>query len=149
MKYLFLFLIAGVLYACSDDKQAGGHNHNSDSLKAAAMNDTANYTKIEWIDPIDQDLGRIAKGQMLEISWRFKNAGSRPLVINNVAAGCGCTVAEKPQEPIAPGKEGRISATFDSKSQHLGVNEKSLTVIANTQDKTAHYLTFKVDLTEK
>ena len=149
MKYLFICLIAAAFVSCNDTDQQANGDVNKDSLNRIAMTDTSRYTTIEWIDSTAQDLGSISKGQVLEVSWRFKNTGNEPLVISNVAAGCGCTVADKPEEPIAPGKEGKISAKFDSKNQPAGTNQKSVTVIANTKDKSAHYLTFKVDLSEK
>jgi hypothetical protein len=149
MKYLFICLIAAAFVSCNDNDQQAGTEGNRDSLNKVAMTDTSSYTTIEWIDSTDQDLGKISKGQVLEVSWKFKNTGTEPLIVSNVAAGCGCTVADKPEEPIAPGKEGRITAKFDSKNQPAGTNQKSVTVMANTKDKTAHYLTFKVDLTEK
>jgi Protein of unknown function (DUF1573) len=150
MKYLFLFIAAVFMIACnSTDQQASGNNTNTDSLNKQPGNNASSSTTIEWIDSENQDLGKINKGQVVEITWRFRNTGDQPLVINNVSAGCGCTVADKPEEPIAPGKEGKITAKFDSRSQPAGTNQKSVTVSANTKDKNAHYLTFKVDVVEK
>ena len=105
--------------------------------------DTSNYTTIEWIDKINQTLPKIKEGEVIEITYRFRNTGSKPLVVQDVNAGCGCTVPEKPKEPIMPGQQGRIKAKFDSKGQ-LGSRTKNLTVIANTSgDKV---LTFSVEV---
>ena len=38
----------------------------------------------------------------------IKNVGDAPLVITRVSTPCACTTPEYSQEPIAPGKEGRI-----------------------------------------
>ena len=55
------------------------------------------------------------------------------LIIKNVTASCGCTIPEKPEEPIAPGNTGKIKATFDSRGR-AGMNQKVITVVANTKE---------------
>ncbi len=147
MKYLFIFILSGSLWACSNADQ-GTSPINQDSLKRAALNDSANFTSIQWIDSTFQDLGKVNEGQVVDISWRLKNSGSKPLIIANVMPGCGCTVAEKPTEPIAPGQEGLIKAKFDSRNQSEGEHRKSITVIANTQENP-YYLNFKVNVAKQ
>lgn len=152
MKQLFFFAFCAALYSCSGgpstEPQASLPKGMDDSITHKAMQDTSGYTSIQWIDSVNQDLGKVAKGAALEISWRFKNTGSKPLVIADVRPGCGCTLADRPEAPVAPGKEGIIRAKYDTKSQHTGVNEKNVTVTANTTGSASHLLTFKVDLTE-
>src|SRR5215207_4824386 len=109
MKYIFLFLTSGFLWACT-----GNDPQVMDT--GQVMKDTANYTTIEWLDSTSQHLGKVDQGAIVEIKWQFKNSGAKPLVVDNVRAGCGCTGAKGPKEPIAPGKEGTITATFDSKN---------------------------------
>ncbi|HEU4633959.1 MAG TPA: DUF1573 domain-containing protein [Flavisolibacter sp.] len=147
MKYLFIFLLSGTLVACANSDQKAAAT-NRDSLNQVALNDSASYTSIQWIDSTFQDLGKVNEGQVVDISWRLKNNGTKPLVIANVAPGCGCTVAEKPTEPIAPGEESVIRAKFDSKNQSEGEHRKSITVMANTKENP-YYLSFKVDVTKK
>ncbi|MBY0536346.1 MAG: DUF1573 domain-containing protein [Chitinophagaceae bacterium] len=92
--------------------------------------DTANFTKIEWIDS-SRSMGEIENGQVLKINYKFKNSGNKPLIIEKVQPGCGCTVADYPKEPIAPGASGEITAEFDSKGKE-GIQKKNITVYANT-----------------
>jgi hypothetical protein len=148
MKYLFVFLLSGVLLACSNSDSKVSASSNRDSLNQAALNDSANYTNLQWIDSTFQDLGKVNAGQVVDITWRLKNTGSKPLVIASVMPGCGCTVAEKPTEPIAPGAESVIKAKFDSKNQSEGEHRKNVSVLANTK-QNSYYLTFKVDVTKK
>jgi hypothetical protein len=147
MKYLFIFLLTASLWACSNSDQTASAD-NRDSLNRVALNDSANYTSVQWIDSTFQDLGKVNEGQVVDISWRLKNNGTKPLVIANVAPGCGCTVAEKPTEPIAPGEQTVIRAKFDSKNQSAGEHRKNITVVANTKENP-YYLTFKVEVTKK
>lgn len=152
MKYL-LILSSLFILACNNADHDAHQDHNvpganQDSINRATLADTANYSELQWIDSIHQDLGKITQGQVVEIVWRLKNAGNKPLVIANVEAGCGCTLAEKPEEPIAPGEEGRIKAKYDSNNQSVGMQQKGVTVRANTK-KTEYYLTFAVEVEAK
>jgi hypothetical protein len=104
---------------------------NNDS-KGAAANSTADSTTIQWLDSTSKDFGTIREGQKLEVAFRFKNSGDKPLVIDRVQPSCGCTVAEQSKEPIAPGGEGQIRATFNSEGR-TGVNHKTLYVFANSK----------------
>jgi len=113
-----------------------------------AIKDTSNYTTIEWLDSTDQHVGKIDQGQIVEITWHFKNAGVKPLIVANVRAGCGCTGAEGPKEPIAPGKEGVITAKFDSKN-FPGTQRKQVYVKANNTNRNSvdqDVLNFTVDV---
>jgi hypothetical protein len=56
--------------------------------------------------------------------------------------GCGCTVTDFPQEAIAPGKEGIISASYDIKADAHGEFRKNIHVKTNTKDKTDTYIFF-------
>ena len=53
------------------------------------------------------DYGEIAKGSDGVRVFEFTNTGSEPLIISDVKSSCGCTVPEKPKDPIAPGKNGQ------------------------------------------
>ena len=127
MKYLFILLVASAFAACNNTDQAPKVD------KAMAINDKANYTTIEWLDSTTQDIGKIDQGQTVEILWHFRNSGNKPLIIANVRPGCGCTGAEGPTEPIAPGKEGVITAKFNSQN-YPGTQHKVVYVKANNSN---------------
>ena len=92
-------------------------------------------TTIQWLDS-SKNMGKVTEGEKIEISYRFKNTGTELLIVNNVVVSCGCTVAEKPQEPIAPGAEGFIKATFDTKGR-IGTNHKTMAIYTNTKEATS------------
>ena len=77
-------------------------------------------TTIEFTNAA-QNLGKAKNGETLNIEYEFKNTGNEMLIIKDVSASCGCTIPEKPQEPIAPGKSGIIKATFDRRNRE-GLN---------------------------
>lgn len=76
------------------------------------------------------DFGDITQGQVVTYSFKFKNAGSEPLIISNVLTTCGCTVPTWPKEPIAPGKKGEIAASFNSTGK-MGIQNKVITIMSN------------------
>jgi hypothetical protein len=65
-----------------------------------------------------------------------------------VTPSCGCTVAEQPTEPVLAGNMGTIKAVFDSE-RHVGINHKTLQVVANTKGTTNHELKFVVEVEKK
>ncbi len=129
---------------------AAGCNGGAKSDKAAnnvALADTARYTTIEWLDS-SKDFGKIPEGQKLDVAFRFRNTGTTPLVIGQVRPSCGCTIAEQPKEPVAPGGEGQIKAVFNSEGRS-GINHKTLFVTANTKGRQDYSLQFVVEVEKK
>jgi hypothetical protein len=109
--------------------------------------DPATLTKVEWLDGMDKDFGKIKEGENLEVSFRFKNVGDKPLVISNVSASCGCTVPETPKKPYQPGETGVIKASFNSAGK-VGAQSKQVNVFANL-DPAMTTLNFRVEVKAK
>ena len=110
--------------------------------------DSTQYTNIKWLDSTIRDFGSIPEGQKLEVAYRFLNSGNKPLIIARVQPSCGCTVAEQPDEPIMPGKEGVIKASFNSEGR-MGINHKKIYVIANTRGSQSNEVEFSVLVQKK
>jgi Protein of unknown function (DUF1573) len=148
MKKIWIVLVAAVsLMACkSNDKKITGTTLSQDE-RNKAIADTANFTSIQWLDSTFKDLGKIKEGQVIEVTFRFKNSGSKSLVFSNVSASCGCTIPEKPERPYAPGEEGVIKAKFDSGGKPHGEARKEIYVMANT-NPVSQTLTFGVEITD-
>ncbi len=84
--------------------------------------------------------GRIAQGAKVEHVFRFTNAGKRDLIIADVRSTCGCTVGKDwPKQPVHAGEAGTITVTFDSEGKS-GVQEKVISVVANTVPATTPLL---------
>jgi len=82
----------------------------------------------------DHDFGTINEGQVVEYTYKFKNTGEAPLIIQGAQGSCGCTVPEWSSTPIPPGGTGFVKAKFDS-SGKPNIQNKTVTVTANTWPK--------------
>lgn len=101
----------------------------TDSIAAAQAN--SNPTTVQIIDSA-YDFGKRTEGEIVEYSYRFKNTGKNPLIIMNASASCGCTVPEKPEQPIMPGETGYIKVKFNS-DKRVGTAHKTINVTSNAQ----------------
>ncbi|MFK7954239.1 MAG: DUF1573 domain-containing protein [Ekhidna sp.] len=90
------------------------------------------------------DFGTITDGDVVEHTFTFVNTGEAPLIITDAKATCGCTVPEKPTEPIAVGETGEIKVRFNSKGKP-GVQNKTVTLTANTWP-TTHRVRIKANV---
>lgn len=63
--------------------------------------------------------------------FTFTNIGDAPLVINQAAASCGCTVPEYTKTPVQPGQKGEIKVTYNGTGKFPGHFKKSITVRTN------------------
>jgi hypothetical protein len=82
-----------------------------------------------------EDFGKITQGEIVEKTFRFKNVGKSNLLISSAHGSCGCTVAEYPEKPIAPGEEAEIKVKFNSNGKQ-GRQQKTVTLVANTVPNT-------------
>lgn len=142
---IFLFCVITIVACNSSDKKAPISQSSAENL---ALKDSANFTTIQWLDSTHRDLGKVKDGEQVEVTFRFKNTGTKPLVITNVHASCGCTIPETPKEPFAAGAEGLIKAKFNSAGR-TGLNHKAVYVTANTSPNTMQQLEFTVEVEKK
>jgi hypothetical protein len=139
MKYLLAFAFAACIISCDyADKTPNG------GVTAQQPMDSTKFTTIQWIDSV-KDYGKITEGQKLDVSFRFKNTGDKPLIIRSVRPSCGCTAAEPPKEPVAPGAIGTILASFNSQGRE-GLNKKDIYIEANTKGTQNHTVHFDVEV---
>jgi len=152
-KVLVILIFSFSIITC---KEAGRSPANTTTFKkeettvsSQALEDSANFTTMHWLDSTYQDLGKVEEGQVVDVAFRFKNTGDKPLIIPNVSVSCGCTnIQEKSKEPDTPGQEGVIKAKFDSKNM-AGERLREVYVSANTKENTAHTLVFRVEVIKK
>jgi len=70
-------------------------------------------------------------------TFKFKNTGNAPLILNNVRASCGCTTPKWTRDPIAPNGSGEITVSYDPKNRP-GAFNKSVTVGSNAENATVN-----------
>jgi hypothetical protein len=95
--------------------------------------------RFNWVHTLF-DFGDIKQNVPVHHTFRFTNNGDAPLIITSVQASCGCTVTEYSKDPVPPGAEGFVKATYNAANP--GVFNKTVTVNANTQGE-AVLLTIK------
>lgn len=94
----------------------------------------ANMTTMSF-DKMSHDYGKVPADSDNKTTFRVTNTGKKPLIIEKVSASCGCTTPSKPEKPIPPGKSDEITVVFHPKETQLGQQNKTITVIANTDPK--------------
>jgi Protein of unknown function (DUF1573) len=129
MKKNIFILGAAVLFLASCDVR------RKDKLavdnKLTKQVEIKDPTNVQIIDSV-YDFGKVVDGEVVEFSFRFKNIGTKPLVVTNASASCGCTVPEKPEQPIQPGQTGFIKVKFNS-DHRVGMAHKTVTVTSNAE----------------
>lgn len=134
-SFSWVLLVAVVSISC-------GSNEDNHVLRDKAAKDTANFTTVAWIDSI-QSIGNIKMGEKVQVKFRCRNTGRKPLVITSAKPGCGCTIADFSKEPIQTGGEGWVTGAFDSnKIKGGGEVHKTIIVNTNTTNEPEKYLVF-------
>jgi molybdopterin-biosynthesis enzyme MoeA-like protein len=115
--------------------------------QARLKQEMATKTTMEF-ESLTHDFGKILEDSENRASYVVKNTGKNPLIIDKVEVSCGCTTASKPEKPILPGKTDKIEIVFHPKVGQLNQQEKTVTVTANTEPKTA-VLVLKANVQKK
>ena len=80
------------------------------------------------------DFGKVAESAgSVSCEFTFKNTGTAPFIIQRVQASCGCTTPDYTNEPVLPGKEGKIKVTYSTTGRPGTIN-KDITVFSNVPD---------------
>jgi hypothetical protein len=95
----------------------------------------------------DYDFGTIREGQKVNYTYKFKNNGAAPLIVQTVQPSCGCTAPDWTKDPVPVGGTGFVKVEFDSNGKP-GMQNKMVTVTSNTWPKQMK-LNFKAMVTPK
>jgi len=143
MNILFIVLIGAIFFACDSETGNVPADVVHNPISASGEGELDELPKMEFRELL-HDFGTVIEGEKVAYSFVFKNTGKRDLLISNVSASCGCTAPKYSKEPVAPGEEGIVSVTFDTRRRR-GFQHKSITVSANTQpNKTVLRIKAKV-----
>ncbi len=103
---------------------------------------------ITWEKSV-HDFGDVAQGDKVEHTFKFKNAGSEPLIITNVQVTCGCTTPKGwARDPIAPGQSSEITIAFNSLGK-FGKQNKVVTIVSNAINQEGGQISFLANVLEK
>jgi hypothetical protein len=91
------------------------------------------------------NFGKVKQGDVVNYEFVFKNEGDVPLVIDRVETTCGCTAALVSDQKIAPGKEGKIKTTFDTRG-YSGKMTRYVYLISNDAGSERKELSLTVDI---
>jgi hypothetical protein len=132
-----------LLTSCRSDAQKGSSDHDHHLHGHQQSTVTAEVSQMAEItfENAEFDFGTINEGEKVSHTYYFTNTSDVPLVIQNAAASCGCTVPEWPREPIPPGGSGQIEVAFDSNGKPDAQN-RTVSIVANT-DPSITYLRIK------
>jgi hypothetical protein len=126
MKKMMIGLcILCTLFSC-DIRNNGKKADAQLSKTNQQFNDT---TTVQMIDSV-YNFGKVTDGENVVFSYRFRNTGNKALIVSSASASCGCTVPEKPEEPIKPGETGFLKVVFNSKGR-VGPVHKEVNVVSN------------------
>lgn len=76
------------------------------------------------------DFGTAETGGKIEREFSIKNAGTDPLMILQVQAGCGCTTADLAKKEIEPGGTTKLKAVLDLNGR-VGKQNSVITIRSN------------------
>ncbi len=127
-KYLIAGIVSVTIFMSCDVRKHDKLQTNNQLTQQIQIKDA---TTVQIIDS-SYNFGKVTDGEIVEYNYRFKNTGTKPLIVTNVGASCGCTVPEKPEQPIQPGETGFIKVKFDSKGR-VGNAHKTVTVSSNAE----------------
>ena len=81
---------------------------------------------VEW-SKTTHDFGTVKMGPKANTEFNFKNSGVTPVTIKSANPSCGCTASDYSHEPIMPGQNGYVKASYGTKGRP-GFFKKTITV---------------------
>lgn len=107
------------------------------ALATAGYSQTIPVTQVtanaDLADPVFEsqnfDFGKIKVGIPATHEFKFVNKSKVTMIITDVRASCGCTTPSWTKDPIPPGGQGYVTATYNAAG--IGAFNKSVTVTAN------------------
>lgn len=105
--YILIFLLAVSAAGCRPKNKAAGT-----ALPGRVVSISEASISSDRVDTMD--IGYVRECEKVSVEYRLRNESDRPMVINNMDAGCGCLLFSYSREPLAPGREREMEFTFDS-----------------------------------
>ncbi len=92
-------------------------------------------------DERNHDFGTIkeSNGPVTHV-FEFENTGKETVAIVRASASCGCTKPEYSEEPIKPGKKGKVKVTYNPAGRPGEFDRKVTVRMRFTSDKEKRYI---------
>lgn len=84
------------------------------------------------------DFGKIKQGVPVTYYFEITNTTDKPVVVENASASCGCTVPEKPTQPILPGKTDKLKVVYNAAAVGPINKDIYIKLAGVEQPKTVH-----------
>lgn len=100
-----------------------------------------NTTKPEDIAKFNEethDFGKVKQNVPAVCYFEIKNISDKPIVVESATASCGCTVPEKPEQPIEPGKTAKIKVQYNAATVGPISKDVYVKLSGTDQMKTLH-----------
>lgn len=89
------------------------------------------------------NFGNVKQGVPAVYYFEITNISNKPIVVENASASCGCTVPEKPTQPIMPGKTDKLKVVYSAGS--VGPINKDIYIkLADVPDQKVVHITGQV-----
>lgn len=89
------------------------------------------------------DFGKIKQNVPVTYYFEITNTSDKPIVVENASASCGCTVPEKPAQPIMPGKSDKLKVVYNAAA--VGpINKDIFIKLAGVTDQKIVHITGEV-----
>jgi hypothetical protein len=87
------------------------------------------------------DFGDLVQGEQVTYTYKFRNTGKSMLIVSDAKATCGCTIPKWTKDPVAPGKSGEITVTFNTAGK-MGKQNKVILLFSNAfnQEEKIHLI---------
>ncbi|PKP16905.1 MAG: hypothetical protein CVU06_13820 [Bacteroidetes bacterium HGW-Bacteroidetes-22] len=132
-RFLYFAVVALIgitlMFGCKSRNSELSNNVVDNPMSADGNNN--NPSPAIKFDVEEHDFGKIIAGEKVTFNFKFRNTGNADLLLTKVSASCGCTAPSFPTTPIAPGKEGVVSVSFNSENRS-GFQNKTITVLTNS-----------------
>lgn len=115
----------------------GGISAGGDELRAEVAQVVASPSSLQF-EESSFDFGNIREdGGTVAHTFRFRNAGTKPVVIVNAESTCGCTVPTFSRKPVMPSESGSIEVSFDPMNRP-GRVDKKITIVTSEGGEPLH-----------
>ena len=89
------------------------------------------------------NFGKVKQNVPATYFFEIKNTSDKPIVVENASASCGCTVPEKPTQPILPGKSDKLKVVYSAAA--VGPINKDIYIkLAGIPDQKVVHITGEV-----